>query len=262
VETIHELSGDPKGFAEPGNKQSLAMNVNLICLPFAGGNKYSYRVLESKMPSFLNAVTLEYPGRGSRIAEPLLTDAYPLAEDSFRQLKKIITRGPYALYGHSMGGLLACLVTRKIVESGLQLPLHVFISGTSGPAAPSREKKKRHLLEKDAFIEEIRTLNGSPAELLEDTELLEYFEPILRADFKASESFVYRPAAPVEVPFTVITGTEEDMTLEDIGLWQKESRIDVDYFRMPGGHFFIFDSAADILEIVTRKIQTIKTEKI
>jgi surfactin synthase thioesterase subunit len=155
-----------------------------------------------------------------------------------------------------MGGLAACLLARRIVAESLPPPLHLFVTGTSGPSASSREEKKRHLLSKEGLIAELKKLNGSPREVLEDEVLLEYFEPIIRADFRVSENFRYRLEAPMRIPITVITGMEEEMTPEEIGTWQQETCIPVDFIRMPGGHFFLFDHIGRVLGIITEKLSS------
>jgi surfactin synthase thioesterase subunit len=228
--------------------------VKLICLPYAGGNKYSYRKLEEKCPELLKIIGLEYPGRGDRSREGLVRDLRILADDVYRQAGDIIDGGNYAIYGHSMGGLLACLLTRKIVVNNRRAPMHVFITGTDGPSAKETDDKKRYLLSKADFIEELKTLHGSPEEILNNAELLEYFEPIIRADFEASETYEYEEFEPLNIPFTVITGTEEDMKPENIKLWQKESALQVDIKRMKGDHFFIFNHTSLIMEIFFKKI--------
>lgn len=228
--------------------------VNLFCLPFAGGSKYSYRELEDRAPEFLNIISLEYPGRGARIREPLMKDINGLAEDIYQSLKNSLDGKSYAIYGHSMGGLLAWLLVRKIVLNSHRLPLHVFITGTKGPAARDKEEKKRHLLEKDEFIDELKRLDGSPPEILGNDELLNYFEPIIRADFQATETYEYEETPPFDIPLTVITGTEEDMEPEEIALWQKETSFKVDFRRMQGNHFFIFKYPAVVVEIISKKI--------
>ncbi len=89
--------------------------------------------------------------------------------------------------------------------------------------------------------------------------MLYYFEPILRSDFKLSEDFKYVEKIPFNIPVTVITGTEEDMEMEDIRLWQKETTCTVDFKRMPGKHFFIFQHAFKIMEIISKKLYFNKT---
>lgn len=233
--------------------------TNLFCLPFAGGNKYSYREFVEKAPSFLNLITLDYPGRGTRMREPMPINIDALAHDLYTQVSPLIGQENYAIYGHSLGGLMAYLLTRKLLENGHHAPSHVFITGTTGPSAMSRSEKKRHLLNKEDFINEVRALDGMPEEILNNEELLYYFEPILRSDFKISENYIYQEKSPLNIPITVITGTEEDMEMEDIQLWQKETSHIVDFKRLPGKHFFIFQHAFKIVEIISRKLYLHKT---
>lgn len=229
--------------------------INLFLLPFAGGSKYSYRNYQERAPSLLNIIALEYPGRGNRADESLITDIKALIDDLYYQIKPAIERGAdYAIFGHSMGGLLAYLLTRKVLLQNHIAPLHLFITGTVGPSARVRSSHKRHLLSKAAFMEEIRKLNGCPDEMLRNDELFEYFEPILRADFTATENYVYEQEPPLNIPVTVITGTEERLKPADILSWQKETSQPVDFGTMPGNHFFIFHQTDAILGIITKKL--------
>ncbi|HEV8084264.1 MAG TPA: thioesterase domain-containing protein [Chitinophagaceae bacterium] len=228
--------------------------LNIFCLPFAGGNKYSYREYKESEPSFINFICLEYPGRSSRIKEPLFTEAHELVNDLYKIIINQIDDGDYAIYGHSLGGLLTYLLTRKLKENGHKLPVHLFITGTTGPSSKSRGEKKRHLLPKRDFIQELKDLNGMPDEILQNDELLDYYEPILRSDFMASENYIYEDCSPLNIPITVITGTEEEMEQSDIKLWQKETTHIVEFISFPGNHFFIYKYAKGIIQIISKKL--------
>jgi surfactin synthase thioesterase subunit len=228
--------------------------IKLYCFPFAGGNRYSYRQYEMKAPSALKVVTLEYPGRGGKVQEACITDMRLLVDHLYDKMRNQHRSGAFALYGHSMGAVVAYYLARKIVANNEPPPMHLFLTGTTGPSSLSREMKKRHLMGKKEFIEELRHLDGCPEEILQDPDLLEYFEPILRADFEVSETFTHEADIPLNIPFTVITGTEEDMAPEDIYLWQRESLYPVEFYRLPGKHFFIFKSSGRIMEIIASKL--------
>jgi surfactin synthase thioesterase subunit len=228
--------------------------INLFCLPYAGGDKYSYRKFEEVSPEFLRIMTLEYPGRGSRLDEPAITDMYSLCDCLYRRIKDIAESGEYAIYGHSMGAVIACLLARKLISLNHPQPLHVFVSGTGGPSDCSRNEKKRHLMGKRELIRELVELDGISKEISESEDFWNYFEPIVRADFAAIENYVYKEELPLAVPFTVITGLEEGMTSEEIQLWQKETTYAVDFRTMPGKHFFIFKSFRQIVEIISKKL--------
>lgn len=228
--------------------------IDLICLPFAGGNKYSYRPLFSEISEIFNTTTLEYPGRGTRIFEELTSDIDKLVNDLFDQLKPILSKGNYALYGHSLGGLLTYLLAVKIRENKAELPKHIFITGASGPSAPSRLTKKFHLYPRKEFIDEIIILGGMPDEILQDNAMLEFLEPILRNDFKVSETYVHKAAEALNMPFTVITGIDEDLTAEEVLLWQKESTQTVDFMQLEGDHFFIMQHKDFIINAISEKL--------
>ncbi len=229
-------------------------SIKIFCLPYAGGNKYSYRQFEEIAPSFLKLITLDYPGRVPRIKEPLLHDILELVEDSYKQIVNKIDKNDYAIFGHSMGGLIAYLLTRKLIENNHKAPLHIFITGTSGPSSPSRGDKKRHLLPPEEFLQEMKDLGGMPDEILETEELLTFFEPILRSDFKACETYIHDIKDPFDIPITVITGTEEDMELEDIHLWKKETKSEIEFRQLPGKHFFIFNHPDKIVDVISKKL--------
>lgn len=229
--------------------------IDLYCLPFAGGSKYSYVNAMAGAPPYLKVIPLEYPGRGARIHETPLTDMDAIIDDLYQIMRGQVDQRPYAIYGHSMGGITAFLLAQKLIAAGHRTPLHLFITGTTGPTAATWGEQKRHLMEKGAFLEEMRVLDGMPEEVLADTELFDFFEPILRADFRVTETFRYKPTGlPLNLPFTVITGTEEKMTDNDIRLWQEETVATVDFRKLPGKHFFIFKHPEKILSAITEKL--------
>jgi surfactin synthase thioesterase subunit len=148
-------------------------DINLFCLPFAGGNKYSYRDYEKIAPSYLRVIPIEYPGRGARIKEAFITDMTLLVEDMYQLIKDETNKNAYALYGHSMGGIVAYYLLKRLIAGGHALPLHLFITGTAGPSSILHEQKKRHLMSKADFIQEIKDLDGCPEEILQNEELLD-----------------------------------------------------------------------------------------
>src|SRR4051812_5402173 len=195
--------------------------INVFCLPFAGGSKYSYRGYTKAAPSFLNFVPLEIPGRGSRSGERLLTDLELIADDIFNQIKNSLDR-PYVIYGHSMGGLLGYLVTKRILAGNLKQPLHLFFTGCGGPSIQRRDLID-HTLPKKEFYKGIRDLGGSTDEVLNDQNLMDFFEPILRADFEAVASFQYNHTNPFTIPISIVLGLQEKVTYVDGMAWQKET---------------------------------------
>ena len=227
----------------------LVRNINVICIPFAGGNKYSLRQVFHTTPGFMNVITLELPGRGRRVGEPLLMDVEMMVDDLYSQVLPYIESG-YILYGHSMGALLAFLLTRKIIREHNYPPLNLFVSGFAGPSI--RQDSEQHKLPKGEFLKMLRDLGGLPDELLSDEKLLDFYYPIIRADFKAIETYRYEVDEPLPVPIFVMAGSHEDISDEEMEAWAGETRFPLSTRRFYGRHFFIFEHADSIIEVILK----------
>ena len=245
--------------------------VNLICLPFAGGSAYSYVDLEKSTASFVKVLPIELPGRGRRFAEPLLTDLHGMARDALEQAKEAITAKPYALFGHSLGAKLAYEVARGIIREGFPAPAHMFLSGCAAPSVPPKSRH-RHLLPRDAFLEMINELGGTPREVLLEEGLMDLFEPILRADFQANDTYSHRNGtdtggygcgcgcgrgrrAPLTQPMTIMIGTKDIVSHEEALKWRDETSGTTRLLELPGGHFFIFEHWNTIGRIISETLE-------
>src|ERR1041384_6956218 len=137
-------------------------SVNIFCFPFAGGSKYSYNGFQPFLPPAITLIPVELPGRGARMDEALLKDVDLLCDDVYKQIKSRLVH-PYAFYGHSMGSLIAYLITTRIIRDGLDQPVHLYFTGCVGPSEIASQPKTYHL-PKDEFISELKKMGGSPAD--------------------------------------------------------------------------------------------------
>ncbi len=228
--------------------------ITLYCLPFAGGNVLSYRDFQAHVANSILVKPLELPGRGKRIREPLLTTLTAMVDDVFRQVQNDLNGHAYAIYGHSMGGLLGYLLTRRILSAGIQAPLHLFVSGRRAPSVV-RDNPPRHLLPKENFIDYLKDLGGIPQEVLDEGELMDFFEPILRADFKAIETYNHDFVSPFEIPITLFQGlNDKEVDHPKLLPWQQETRQPISIKTFPGGHFFIFDHLPQLGQLFSQTL--------
>ena len=221
-------------------------SVMLYCLPHAGGNSFFYRSFVPLCPAHIQVCPLELPGRGRRSREPLRRSMAALVDDLLPQI--VVNGGPYALLGHSMGALLACLLAQRAEVAGARRPQAVFLSGAAAPLV--KQPLARHRLPKAAFFEMLRELGGCPPEVLAEPALLDYFEPILRADFEAVETWPLDSFSPLPVPFVVLNGNRDAIAEHELQAWKSFTSAGLSRHDFDGGHFFIQEHWARIAAIV------------
>jgi len=176
-----------------------------------------------------------------------------LLESLYTDINPIDTK--YAFYGHSLGALLAYLMALKMRHANKTLPSHLFLSGRGGPGVYD-DKEKRHLLPKDEFRSMLIKLGGMPKEVLEDDTLMEFFEPIIRADFELLESYSYAPGEKLNIPISVFIGDREETTKEEALQWQNETTLPIRLRVMSGDHFFIFDQCKELVAEMTKALNS------
>ncbi len=228
--------------------QFMPDSVTLFCIPFAGGNACSYRPLVQCMHPSVKVVPLELPGRGRRSNEARVTCMRAMALDLIVCMRPSLDK-PFALFGHSMGALAAYLVTSQLVKEQLPLPSHLFISGKGPPHRNSREAKG-HTLPLDEFKMRLAEYGGSPAAVLDNEELMDYFAPIIRDDMRAVAEYQHKPVSPLNVPITVMIGTADTTTRSEALEWSDMTTSECRVFQCAGGHFFLFDHVDYICALI------------
>ncbi len=230
-------------------------NVRLFCFPYAGGSATVYNTWKPFLQGHVELIPVELAGRGRRIKEPLLANIAETADDIIDRIDGDLSKGPFALLGHSMGAAIALELSHKIRARKGLAPAHVFLSGRRPPHIKKETDKMFHLMSEDTFRKEVLELGGTPREFFEHPELLEIFLPMLRSDFKNNET--YEPQAgqtPVTANCTVLWGVEDDMEAAEVKEWERYFNGDCAVYDFNGGHFFIHDYKEDIARIINQKL--------
>jgi surfactin synthase thioesterase subunit len=213
--------------------------LRVIGFPFAGGSAFSYTKIARELPAGATLTTLDPPGHGRRMAQPLLTDIGAIAVDLAPRVVQEVADTPYVLFGHSMGAYLAVAVLDRVAALGAALPARLVLSGAAPPQRPPPERIWE--LPADRFIERIVALGGMPSAVMESAELLELFTPILRADFEAAAGYRDARCRELPVPVVVLRGREDRMAQWAGGSWAACFRGGAQTLDLPGGHFFLFE---------------------
>ncbi|MFI6696494.1 thioesterase II family protein [Streptomyces sp. NPDC050433] len=226
--------------------------AQLFCLPHAGAGAATYRDWQSTIGGDVEVVPVELPGRGARFAEPLVTSATENVEALAGPLLERADK-PFALFGHSMGALLAYELAHELVRLG-RPPVHLVVSGYAAPQLSPRSRGGQvYTLSDDRLVQHIKALQGTAGEVLDHPELLELLLPVIRADYQVCETHEFTERPPLPVPVTALGGTE-DPAGDDEALrgWRELTDAEFRVATFLGGHFFLHEHLDDVAGIVRR----------
>lgn len=229
--------------------------LTLLCLPYSGASAMVYSRWRRKLPDWIKLQPVELPGRGARYGEPLHTDMRRLALQLAAEQKAML-KAPYALFGHSLGALLACEMAHAFRSLGVAEPVALFASGTAAPTLRLDYDRGFAEPKTDAeLIEQLRSLNGTCEEVLANQELMSLTLPILRADFQLCGRFepIQRPL--LKCPVHVLGGKADRATTEQLIGWRKETHGSFSVDMFAGGHFFIHEHEARVLRLIKDQLE-------
>ena len=229
--------------------------ARLYCFPYAGGSASAYRSWADIMPQGVELVAYQLPGRSERISEPAATDIRASVPEVASAIAADICDGPYGLFGHSMGASLAYEVALELRRQGAEGPRLLALSGRRAPSCDIEKHNEYRELSDDLFLDKIQSLGGTPAQLLENPDILELILPTLRADFIADETYMARPTVPLDCQFLVFGGNADPVTpVPSLRPWEEFSAGQATVHIYPGGHFFLWDHAPEILQLISTRL--------
>jgi medium-chain acyl-[acyl-carrier-protein] hydrolase len=98
-------------------------------------------------------------------------------------------------------------------------------------------------------------MNGTPAEVLDNPELMDILLPLIRADFSVSEMYTFEPESPLEIPITAFGGVEDThITREEFQRWSEETRGHFALHMIQGDHFFLNTAHSTIIESIEQEL--------
>lgn len=224
--------------------------VRLFCLPYAGGGASSYRAWPAYLPADIDVMAIQLPGREERVCEPAFRDASELCAQLTAVVAPYLDR-PFALFGHSMGGLLAFELARRFRTIGAPCPVHLFISAHSGPRAVYGLPRVAAMSDEE-FAALLRRLGGTRDEVLADAEMMTLVLPLMRCDLSVCESYRYVLDEPLTCPISVFGGILDKLVRRpDLLAWDAETSGVFRARMFPGGHFFFDDLKPRVLQALT-----------
>ncbi|MEU2995047.1 alpha/beta fold hydrolase [Streptomyces griseoincarnatus] len=230
----------------------------LICLPFAGSGASAFRTWTSLSGGQLDVIAVQLPGREELIDEEPHRDARKAVQALLPGiLDRLGDRTEAALFGHSMGAVLACELAYQLsMVPGMTLSLLV----ASGSHSPWNIREERVSGLSDAeFLDSAHRFAGYRPPALEDPEFRALLLPVLRADAELHES--YRPSADLRIPAPVLTVRGRDDTkvsAEEIAQWSAVSTFPLRSAELPGGHMYMIEAADQLVRLISDELSQLR----
>ncbi|GAA0443963.1 thioesterase [Acrocarpospora corrugata] len=213
------------------------MTARVYCFAHAGGSAGEFREWAG-LAENVRIAGVERPGRGTRFAEPALTELTALVAE---QADSLALDLPFGLFGHSFGALLVFEIAHTLRARGLRTPDWLWVSSFPSPDLARREPDARQLPDADLLRTLHRRHDAIPAEVLDNPELLEIVAAYMRADYTAMETHGFRDREPLPCDLRVLSGADEHDLHDRLAGWEKHvtGAFSMDF--LPGGHFYLRD---------------------
>ncbi|MEV0187425.1 alpha/beta fold hydrolase [Kitasatospora purpeofusca] len=234
--------------------------LRLVCFPHAGGSPAAYRTWHRHLPADVEVLAVCYPGRQDRIGDPFPAGAAELADEVAAALGPL-RDVPVALFGHSMGALLAYEVAVRLAADPGPPPVRLFVSGSPAPHLVDHSAL-RSATDED-LLALVDALGSDSTDALRIPALRELLMPGIRADFRLLAH--YRPTAHATtptpttagVPVVACTGDDDPVcAVEAARAWSATTVSAFELNVFPGGHFYLEPLEAELLGRVTGHLRS------
>jgi medium-chain acyl-[acyl-carrier-protein] hydrolase len=197
---------------------------------------------------------VQFPGHEYRLREPLITEITLLADGATEALLGCLGE-KFALFGHSMGAIVAFEVARRLRDRGC-LASSLWVAGAPAPHLPAR-LSPLHLLPDAVMIAGLETRYGPlPEQVKSSAEMMAVLTPVIRADLRAVETYTYEMSSPLDVPIYALGGSDDPtVAWGDLSAWQAHTRAAFTCRMFSGGHFFVESSRREIFALLTRGLR-------
>lgn len=236
----HETSAAPRTYRTPWLPvcPPSAPGTRLFCFPHAGAGGLAYREWGRLLPPGIQVLPVLPPGRETRWREALYTSIEPYVEDLATALAPEL-RAPYALFGHSLGALVAFELARRLRASGVAEPVHLFVSGRIAPQI-TEHRRVLHRLPPGDLARELAALGGIPGHVDLGDQRLSHVLAALRADLSVNERYAFRAEPVLGTAVTALGGaTDPRVNATELGAWCTQTSGPFALRTYQGGHFYL-----------------------
>lgn len=231
--------------------------INIVCIPFAGGNAFSYRPLSENLPESFSCWCVNLPGH-----DPLrpLANMMTIQDVAEKAVQEIISNieGPIIIYGHCAGNAIAIEIARKLEQENAHI-IALTIGGMLLDSDPNAVLENVAMQTGENIIAFLRNIGGFQdvvdEESLSAISRMTKHDSMETAQFFAAES---KNLKRLNIPIHVVIGNEDPLTTEYDARyldWKSySSNVSLSVIDN-GGHYFVTDKAPQLAKIISSEYE-------
>ncbi len=229
--------------------------IRLFCLPYAGGGGSVFRQWPARLNGAAEVCPVLLPGREARFRERPFKRMEPLVAGLCGGLAGHLDR-PFALFGHSMGALIAFELCRALEREGFS-PSCLLVSGSRPPHASFSDADVYGLPDEEFLDCLHRRYRAIPDAVRENRELAEIVLPALRADFELLETYRLDGGPGLTCPIVAFGGrSDETVSPDELAEWARHTSGAFRCHLFEGDHFFLRSAEPALLAAVESELES------
>ena len=229
----------------------------LFCFHHAGGTAAVFKDWVRNQKN-VAIYSVELPGKATRIRENFRTHYQELVPEIAETIVNELGESSFSLFGHSMGAVLAFKIAYFLETELMRKPTRLIVAGRHAPQEEYKDPYQTYMGD-NKLVEELKRVNGTPKEILENEELLNFLLPSIKNDYKLNESFDYKNEV-LSISITAhVSDQDPDANFSQMQKWEKVTNRDFEIKEYSGDHFFIYKLGKTYYEEVA-KIATLSKE--
>ncbi len=212
--------------------------VRLVCFSHAGATEAAFASWPDRLSGDIEV---------GAVRKPPLADYQELTEvltDAVLAYVSQTPRVPFALFGHSLGSLLAFGVARLLRQRHGAQPCCLLCASASAPQLPAAiwpgpSPQDWTITELAAYL---RHAGGTTETVLGNATYLQRLLPRMQVDLAVRASCSYTQAPPLSYPLAIFGGLHDaGISTADLAAWGEQTSAHFSLYRFPGGHFFLHE---------------------
>jgi medium-chain acyl-[acyl-carrier-protein] hydrolase len=238
----------------PYRRQDSTVQLRVFGFPHAGGSAYFYQAWRKLMPADIDFCPVELPGHGARMDGTPLTDLDSLVA-TLQVVLEPLLMVPFAFFGHSAGACIAFEAARAIRSVDKQSAIHLFVSGYPAPDTAMGHHRWKHSWSDRDLIAALIRYGGTPAAIIERTELMAAILLTLRADLALVENYCPVPGTYITCPITVFSGAGDTVDSASLQAWSIYTSAAFRVQMFPGGHFYLSEATSEVVDQIINEMR-------